>query len=317
MTWRLAAALAIALASAASTAAQSPAASEITERGAQLDTSGFRYQRPVPPGDPGLAVLPLDAAALAHSQGPLRGFADVRLVDESGAQIPYLLERRSDRLTVDLEVRGASPQSPALRDSKNRSFYAITLPFESLPGPVVSLTTTHPIFRRSVQLGIERPPDRRQREVTFETLAQTVWQHSDPEAPPPPLDLPLPVQGSRELLLIVDEGDNRPLEITAVKLLLPGWQLRFQRPAGPMRLFYGKADIAEPRYDVAELAPSTMTGEAREIAAGPESAAEAPAAVLSPRAFWVGLAVAVVLLLGVLVRLISSGTAPPPSQPGP
>ena len=316
MTWRLAVAVAIALASAASAAAQSPAASELSERGAQLDTTGFRYQRPVPPGDPGLAVLRLDAAALAHSQGPLRGFADVRLVDETGAQIPYLLERRRDRLTVDLELRGASPRSPALQGSKNQSFYAITLPFESLPGPVVSLTTTQPIFRRALHLGIERPPDRRQREATFEALAQTVWQHSDPEAPPPPLELALPVQGSRELLLIVDEGDNRPLEITAARLLLPGWQLRFQRPAGALRLFYGKDDIAAPRYDVAELAPSTMTGEARETAAGPESAAEAPAAVLSPRAFWAGLAIAVVLLLGVLVRLISSSTAPP-SRPGP
>ena len=53
-------------------------------------------------------VVDLIPAALAHSQGPLRGFADVRLVDDRGAQIPYLLERRSERLTVDLDLRGAA-----------------------------------------------------------------------------------------------------------------------------------------------------------------------------------------------------------------
>ena len=165
---------------------------------------------------------------------------------------------------------------------------------------------------------MEHPPDRHHREATLEILAQTVWQHDDPSTAPPPLELALTVQHSRgELLLIVDEGDNRPLAISAVKLLLPGWQLRFQRPAGNLRLFYGKDDIAQPRYDVTELAPSTMTGEAREIAAGPEAAVEAPAAILSPRAFWAGLGVAVVLLLGVLVRLISSSSTAPPSPPGP
>lgn len=317
MTSRLAIAAAIALTSAALAAAQSPPAGSLTERGAQLDTSGFRYQRAVPPGDPGLVSMPLDAAALAHSLGPLRAFADVRLADESGAQIPYLLERRTERLAVGLELRPATPRSPSLQDSQNRSFYAITLPFENLPGPVLSFATTHPIFRRPVQLGVERQPDRRRREVTFETLAHTVWQHTDPSTPPPPLELALPVERSRELLLLVDEGDNRPLPITTVTLLLPGWQLRFQRPAGPLRLFYGKDDIAEPRYDVAQLAPSTMTGEAREIAAGPEAPVEAPAAILSPRAFWAGLACAVVLLLGVLVRLISSSSTAPPSPPGP
>jgi hypothetical protein len=317
VTWRLAVAITIAVTSAASTAAQSPAPSDLAERGGQLDTSGFRYQRPVPPGDPGLVVLALDAAALAHSQGPLRRFADVRLVDEHGAQVPYLLERRSERLALDLGLRSVTPQSPALQGASNRSFYAIALPFEDLPGPVVALTTTQPMFRRPVQLGVERPPDRRRREATFETLAHAVWQHSDPATPSPPLELALPVQPARELLLVVDEGDNRPLPIAAVRLLLPGWELRFQRPAGPLRLFYGKDDIAEPRYDIAELAPSTMAGEAREVAAGPESTAETAAAVLSPRAFWAGLAVAVVLLLGVLVRLISSSSTAPPSPPGP
>jgi hypothetical protein len=301
---------------------QSPDTPPLAARGAHLDTSGFRYQRSLPPGDPGLVVVALDAAALAHSQGPLRSFADVRVVDESDAQIPYVLERRADRLTLDLELRSAAPQARELRDGqvRNRSFYAITLPFENLPGPVIALQTSSALFRRPVELGVERAPDRRRREVTFERLAQAVWQHDDAKIPAPPLELALPSGRSRELLLIVDEGDNRPLPLAGVKLLLPGWQLRFLRPSGSLRLVYGRDDLTEPHFDIAMLAPSAMSGAARELTAEPERPAAAPAPIVSPRAFWAGLAVAVLLLLGVLVRLISSGSSAgtaPPSPPGP
>jgi len=302
---------------AASQVDQTPAP-DVAQPGAPVDPSGFRYQRPLAPGDPGLVTLPLDAAALAHSQGPSRRFADVRVVDASNAQIPYLLERLDQRLSLALEPRPATPQAREVQDRPgHRSFYTITLPFESLPGAVIELQTAGAVFRRFVQLGVERPPDRRRRETAFEQLTQAVWEHSDSSATPPPLELALPFERSRELLLIVDEGDNKPLPLTGMRLLLPGWQLRFHRPPGPLRLLYGHDDIGNPRYDVAVLAPSVMTGAAREAVAEPERAPAQPAAIVSPRAFWAGLAVAVVLLLGVLVRLISSGTAPPPSRPGP
>jgi hypothetical protein len=153
--------------------------------------------------------------------------------------------------------------------------------------------------------------------VTFEMFTQAVWQHSDEAAAAPALELALPRDDARELLLIVDEGDNQPLPITSARLRLPGWQVRFQRPAGRLRLFYGKNDITEPHYDMAMLAPSAMSGEARPVTAAAEQAPDHPAAVMSPRVFWVGLTIAALLLLGVLVRLITSGTAPPPSPPGP
>ena len=161
-------------------AEQTAPAPAVMAPGAPLDPSGFRYQRPLAPGDPGLVTLPLDAAVLAHSQGPSRSFADVRVVDANNAQIPYLLERRDERLSLDLELRSATPQARALRDRPgNRSFYAITLPFENLPGPVVALQTSGTVFRRLVQLGVERPPDRRRREAAFEPLTQAVWEHAD------------------------------------------------------------------------------------------------------------------------------------------
>ena len=303
------------LALAAVVGAQPPS---IPQRGAHLDTTGFTYEREIPPGEAGLVTLTLDAAALAHSQGPLRTFADVRIVDGENLQIPYLLERSAERLTVDVQLRTTTPVARVLREHRGgtRSFYAVTLPYGGLPGPVLAVETSARIFRRAVQVGAERQPGRRSREVTFETFTETVWQHSDESAGAPPLELALPRDDARELLLIVDEGDNQPLPITHARLRLPGWQLRFSRPAGRLRLLYGKNDITEPHYDVAVLAPSAMSGEARPVSAAVEKAPAPPAAVMSRRVFWVGLGVAALLLLGVLVRLITSGTAPPPSPPG-
>ena len=287
--------------------------------GAPLDTSGFQYQRRLPDGPAELVTLPLDPAALAHSQGPRRNFADVRIVDDQNAQIPYLLEQRSEPLALDLPISATTPRVPDLaKPSRGTlSFYLINLPYENLPQPVLSLETSEQIFLRSIELGVQREPDRRHKTEWFELLERTTWQHAIQGSPAPSLEIPFRRQWGRELLLIVEEGDNRPLPIRSARLRLPAWQLRFFRPAGPLRLLYGRADLSEPRYDVALLSPAAMSGPAREISAAPEAAISRPTALLSPRIFWIGLSVAVVVLLGLIVRLISSGTGQPSSPPGP
>ena len=301
------------------TAAGQTGASSVEQPGATLDASGFRYQRRVAEGPPGLVVLPLDAAVLAHSQGPLRTFADVRIVDEQNAQIPYVLEERPGRLSVTLQVRGTAPRLRefASRPGLTRSFYAIALPYENLPQPVLTIETSELIFLRALELGVLHPADRRHRNDWFETLARTSWQSADLRTPPPPLEIAFRRQPGRELLLIVEEGDNRPLPITAARLLLPGWQIRFRHTGGALRLLYGRPDLTEPRYDVAMLAASAMKGLTREIVAAPEVAVTGPTAFVSPRVFWVGLVLAIVLLLALIVRLISSGTGRRPSRPRP
>jgi len=287
--------------------------------GAPLDTSGFQYQRGLPDGPAELVTLPLDPAALAHSLGPRRNFADVRIVDDRNAQIPYVLEQRSEPLTVELPISGTTPRVPDLakRGRGTLSFYLINLPYENLPQPVLTLETSEQIFLRSIELGVQREPDRRHKTEWFESLEKTTWQHAIPGSPAPPIEMSFSRQRSRELLLIVEEGDNRPLPVRGARLRLPAWQLRFFRTASPLRLLYGRADLIEPRYDVALLSPSAMSGPSREISAAPEVAVSRPPALLSPRTFWIGLSVAVVVLLGLIARLISSGTAPRPSPPGP
>jgi hypothetical protein len=295
------------------------AATAPSARGAPIDAGSFRYQRGLPEGPAQLVVLALDAAALAHSQGPVRRFADVRVVDEQNLQVPYILEPRPARLIMELPFKRTVPRVRELAspDGINRSFYTITLPYENLPDPVLTLETSELVFLRSIELGVERPPNRRHRNIWFESMVRTSWHHASPRTSAPPMEMPFPRPPGREMLLIVEEGDNQPLPITGIRLLLPGWQLRFFRPAGPLRLLYGRPDLAEPRYDVAMLTPSAMNGAAREITALPEPVVSRPAAaLLSPRVFWAGLSAAVALLLGLIVRLLS-GAGRRSSQPAP
>ena len=50
----------------------------------------------------GLVALAIDAHALAYSRGPGLRFADIRLLDGANQQIPYLVERRNEPLSIDL-----------------------------------------------------------------------------------------------------------------------------------------------------------------------------------------------------------------------
>lgn len=297
---------------ATSDAAPAPVAAAAPDRGARIDAADFAYARVLPPGGSGLVTLQLDAAVLAHSRGPAGAFGDVRIVDDEGYQVPYLLERRDEPLSVDLTIQPATPKVRALSDSasRNHSIHAIDLPYPNLPGPRVVLETRDRLFRRPLQVGVERPADRRHRDVWFDELTSTVWQHADQARGAAPLELAVASRDATRLLIVVDEGDNRPLQISTARLLLPSWRLRFFRPEGGLRLVYGRSDAAAPRYDLALLAPAVLGASAREIAAGPEApvASERPA-ILSPTVFWIGLALAVVVLLGLIVRLIATGTS--------
>jgi hypothetical protein len=282
--------------------------------GAPIDAARFRHVRDVPAGDAGLVALPMDAAALAESTGPARGFADVRVIDAEGRQVPYLVERRGEPLSVDLTL--TSTTSAAVNsENGRRSVYRITLPFQQLPPARLVLTTDARVFDRRLVLGIEHAPDRHRREPWFEEIAVGRWVQADRERAAVPLTLPIRTVDTTDLLLVVDEGDNRALTIATPHLLLPSYRLRFYRPATTaLRLAYGRDDLAPPRYDLALLAPQVLGVAATEIAVGGVSAtpvtSHRPLMLASPVVFWSVLGVAVVVLLGFVVRLVGKVETP-------
>jgi hypothetical protein len=280
--------------------------------GAPLDVSSFRYAREIAGGTSELVALPLDAAVLAHSTGPGREFADVRIVDGSGRQVPRLTERRPEPLLIPLRAEPAAPAAVELQPTPrlHRSVYHVVLPYAALPDARLVMATTAPVFQRHITIGYERPPDRAHRDPWFLAVGSVDWSHS--QGSPNTLTLPLstPMPDATQLTLVIDEGDNSALPIASVQLLLPSYRLRFVRPASTARLVYGSASIDVPRYDLALLAPAVLGAPVAEVSMSPEAETTAAAEerLISPRMFWLILAAAVVALLGVLATLLRKTT---------
>jgi Protein of unknown function (DUF3999) len=253
-------------------------------RGATLNRNDFRYARPIPAAPPGVTRLALDADVLARS----RAVADVRLVDASDRQVPYIVENCAAPLVVPLRLGTRQADGTSSR-------YALDLPYDHLPATTTLIVTTSAhVFEREVTLQREREPDR----------AQTaVWRSTQPDIEPPPLQFNVSGMRSRRVELVVREGDNAPLPITGARLELPGVALRFYNSGSPLTLLYGSDRAAPPEYDLAILAPRVLGEPARDLSL---AGAVPPAGDRSfeTTIFWIALAVVTIALLAVLARLI-------------
>jgi hypothetical protein len=289
-----------------------PLASPLPALGAPVDPDKFHDRREIPVSPPGLTSLLLDAAVLSRSPG----LADPRIADAKGRQIPYILERRDEPLSLPLPSLARQEKEG---DPPSLSRYRVELPYPSLPAARLVLATAARVFDREIRL-VEVPAAplgaRGNREPEERTVAQAAWRHADPETPAPQLTLDLSEGQLREspatrFDLLVEEGDNSPLPLDPPHLLLPARRLRFFYPAGggPLTLLYGQPGLAPPRYDLSLLAPRLLGEAAREIALRPEprGGTEPDASATGRKIFWGALVGAVLVLLLVLGRLLRGG----------
>jgi hypothetical protein len=278
----------------------------LPDTGPPIETAAFRYTRTLADGPPGLVAVPLDAAILAHSAGRLRGdFADLRIVDPAGRQIPYLLERRPEPLVVVLSPVTAAGDAVA-RLGPGTSIYRLKLPYAELPPSRLVLHTSARVFERQVEVLVEAPSSRDRRKGTAEILASATWRHAEPDTAAPALTLSLPTLATTDVLIAVREGDNVPLPLAPPELLLPSFQVRFFRStAGGLRVFYGHDQLRAPRYDLALLGPTVLASPALETTLSSEQGSTlSQSAFLEPRAFWAIMIASAVVLLLLIVRLI-------------
>ena len=293
-----------------------PAGEALPATGAPLDAAAFAYRRTIPAGPSGLTAVALDAGVLAH----IGDLGEMRIADAENRQVPYVVERLDEPLSIDLadlEPLPAANEAAAGRESR----YRLVLPYDGLPASRLVLSTSARVFDRKLDVTIERPgPDPRSQPSVVK-LASARWRHTQTDERAPDLVLALPPLGSAEAVLVVDEGDNSALPISKPRLLLPAHRLRFFRSGGePLALLYGKPGLEPPRYDLALLAPRVLGETAREVYAEPEGVvskkAEPQRALTQTNVFWGALLVAVVALLAIIVRLVGkgeAGDAPTPS----
>lgn len=264
---------------------QPPATDTVANlRGAAVaDQEAWSVTRSVPVAPPGLAVLLLDADALARSNG----LADVRIVDGEKRQVPYLVEKRAEPLVIRL-----SPQR--IESAPRTSAWRIHSPYASLPaGTRLVLKTSARVFERRVTLRHAENDSR---------ITTATWRATEPELLPPALTFDLV---AKSMELVIEEGDNEPLPLTSAELLLPAAALRFHHPGKPLFLLYGNARAHEPEYDLALLAPRLFGEQARELSMSDPSPAPAKANEDRERSFfWLAIVVTAVLLLALLAGLV-------------
>jgi hypothetical protein len=267
--------------------------------GAPVERRDFRFARTIGAIPRGLTSLVLDAHVLAHSSA----LHDVRLTDSKGNQIPYLLERRDSPLSIRLAIPSRQ------KSAGNQSVYAFALPYDMLPaGTQLVIRTDAHVFERTAIL---RKPADESRGRDAETLDTTPWQSSDPDSDPPPLTFDVPLRGTHNVELQIDEGDNAPLPITSAELLLPSYALRFVSPGAPLTLLYGNPAAAPPRYDLALLAPRLFGQSSREVMLAAATPADSAGVTSRERMiFWIVIAAAAVVLLATLTRLLRGVSAP-------
>jgi hypothetical protein len=282
------------------------------DTGSPISAQGFGYVRDIPSGSAGLISVPLDAAVMAHSGIAPTRLRDLRVIDNANFQIPYLLELRDEpliaRATLDRRDLPAGIQQPGGRVTS----YAVKVPFPQLPNARLVLTTKARVFQRTVTLATVMAASERQ-PARLASNGVQAWIHADQSVAAPSLVFPLPDSSKGELFLLVEEGDNQPLPFDEVSVLMPAYALRlFRRPNVPLRLMYGRADLAAPQYDLQLLASQVMGRAAEDVALGPEQvlagARSSSFELVSPTMFWVALGLTVVVLLGLVARLVTRET---------
>jgi hypothetical protein len=258
-------------------------------------------------------ALLLDATVLAHTS-----MLDLRIAGPDHRQIPYLVEKLDGPLSINLPPLERTP-NPASRAGNNKtasgslSYYRLRLPEANLPVSRLVLTTSARVFQREAGILIEKNPGNERQEPWTYRVVSTAWSHTDPNTPAPPLLLRLPSLESSEARLVMNEGDNGPLPLEPVSLLLPSYRLRFFRQSdADLTLYYGCANIEAPRYDLALLAPQLVGTPAEEISLQQGSGSvvgEARSFSMQTTVFWLVLALAVIVLFLLIARLVKKGAA--------
>jgi hypothetical protein len=260
-----------------------------------------------------LTLSPTDLAALRSD------LADLRLVDQSDHQVPFILEpaARSEKPPLRIEAEPA----PIPRGRGAVSRYRLLMPEldgEPLPLPVsaLELDVSERFFSRPVRLLDPEVEGRRgERVITRTTLARSGRE----EGSLPPLEIAADGGRYRAIVLEVEEGDNAPLRIDRARAVVRVPRLAFKAGPGQYRLLLGNEDIGPPRYDIASLRQEFLTHSAVVIEAGPlagnaghrrraaDYLKDAPPTLL----LWGTLGVAVVALLGLTARILRQPTVPP------
>jgi hypothetical protein len=232
--------------------------------GASVEARRWRFVRTVQAtGREDVFTLVLGAEDLAGARPDL---GDVRLVDDGDHQVPYILAPDASVARVDLTFApvdvGGDPRRRTLR---------VVVPegasggHDGLPLHALELDVAESFFSRPARLYAPAPRGPRDRDL----LATIVLARHEQARPDAPCWIDLDGRRHSELLLEIDEGDNAPLTIRAVRGVVKVPRVAFKARPGTYRLLLGNAEVAAPQYDLAALRHEVLAYSAVPAPAGP------------------------------------------------
>jgi hypothetical protein len=187
-------------------------------------------------GAAGWVRVTVGSGDLVHARGD-RG--DLRVVDSAGRSVPYQLRR--DVREVELKLG-----EPVRTERGSDSELLIPLPADTGMVRRIELRTDQAVFSRTVEL-------LRDRGSMTEALRSVSWTSS---GSPAPLSLDVHDDLGAALLIRIQNGDDAPLPVTAVRAWSEESELLFRMPDGGARLIYGNRRASEPDFDVSMVMAS-------------------------------------------------------------
>jgi Protein of unknown function (DUF3999) len=268
----------------------SPAPVALPPRVPLADAAAWTRRRPI--------VLPASGsvAYLDFDELP-RGFADLRIVDETNAQVPFIVEQGSH------EHRRKAVLAISNEDAKTRARLEDAGGVASIDA--VELSVSAPAyFSRDVSV-VEDQRDARGVTGT-RRLGGARWERK-PGEPAPVLRIPIgrPASDSSVLIVEVENDDNVPLTLTGAEVLRSSSRIDFVfRPGERLFLLSGNPESHAPRYDFELLAATVLASPAEAARLGRPN--EAPAAKKASASGWLwgAIGVTVFLLLFALARTL-------------
>jgi hypothetical protein len=230
----------------------------------------------------------------------------LRIVDERGRSVPYVVETRQRSRSLSL-----APRVERVLAHSELSLGGVP---PKTPLSALELSCDGPeYFTRAVDVY------RLQRDargvVGRVALASASWERL-PGQPLRPLLISLGGVVTDELRVDIDNGDNAPLTVTSASVLLESRRIDFLFSAGDsLTLLADNPQLSPPRYDLVLIAEQLLSSPAAAARLGPAPVAPSKAdAHDRPAPAWFWLAVAGVGALLVLMLLRSLLGAKPPAE---
>lgn len=257
----------------------------VPDRGAAIQSSDWSTrQRIVLPAHGNVAFLDLDEI-------PTSQLDDLRIVDSASRQVPYLMEpdakERRERLPFRQSVAGSKT---ILRATVSPGRNIRSLELEESAADYFSREVT--VFEETVD----------PRGITAERVLGSAHWERRPGQPAEPLEVPLSQAAEKRLRIEVENGDNAPLQVSQLWIVVSIERVSFVfRPGETLQLLTGNPAARAPRYDFAMLADIVLPSVAAAASLQP---VPAPRQTSLPRWFWAVAVVAGVLLAAALARTL-------------